>query len=179
MSLPKSRRGESPFPRTFLRGMSPSPPSTSSRAPRAMRNPRGLPRVQQARSLWTRTRRTRRMYSPCSRDTTPMRPRPWIRSQPLARGTGATNTSPGWIEGSYPWTDPRLDASPGWPSRSPLSMASCTSVLRQASCIGAYYPSGARAPSRYTCGDMRSPRGATHPRGQCVTPRLLLAHRGR
>jgi hypothetical protein len=34
-----------------------------------------------------------------------------------------------WMdEGSYPRTDLRLDASPGWPSRSPSSMASCTSA---------------------------------------------------
>jgi hypothetical protein len=36
-----------------------------------------------------------------------------------ARETGGTNTSPGWIEGSYPRTDPRPDALPGWPSCSP------------------------------------------------------------
>jgi hypothetical protein len=30
-----------------------------------------------------------------------------------ARGTGETNTSPGWTEGRYPRTDPRPDASPG------------------------------------------------------------------
>jgi hypothetical protein len=50
-SSPKSRRGESLFPRTFLLGTSPSHPSTSSRTPRATKNPRGLPRVQQAWSL--------------------------------------------------------------------------------------------------------------------------------
>jgi hypothetical protein len=142
-SSPKSRRGESLFPRTFLRETSPSRPSTSSRTSRAMRNPRGLPRVQQAQSLWTRTPRTRRMYSPCSRDMAPTRLRPWIRSRPPARGTGETNTSPGWIEGSYPQTDPRPDASPGWPSRSPSSTASCTSASRQASCSDAYQSSGA------------------------------------
>jgi hypothetical protein len=36
------------------------------------------------------------------------------------KGTGATSTSPGWIEGSYPRTYPRLDASLGWPSHSLL-----------------------------------------------------------
>jgi hypothetical protein len=40
---PKSRRGESPFPRTFLHGISPHRPLTSSRHPRVKRNPRGLP----------------------------------------------------------------------------------------------------------------------------------------
>jgi ribonuclease HI len=59
---------------------------------------------------WTKTPRTRRTCSPCSRGTAPTRPRPWIRSQPPARGTGATSTSPRWIEGSSPWTGPRLDA---------------------------------------------------------------------
>jgi ribonuclease HI len=67
-------------------------------------------------------------------DTTPTRLRPWIWSQPPVRGTGATSTLPGWIEGSYPQTDPRLDASPGWPSRSPLSTSSCTSATHQESC---------------------------------------------
>jgi hypothetical protein len=36
-----------------------------------------------------------------------------------------------------PRTDPRPDASPGWPSHSPSSMESCTSATRQASCSGA------------------------------------------
>jgi hypothetical protein len=44
------------------------------------------------------------------------RPKPWKWSRSLARETGGTNTSPGWIEGSYPRTDPRSDALPGWPS---------------------------------------------------------------
>jgi ribonuclease HI len=65
-------------PRTFLRGTSPSHPSTSSRVPRAAKTPRGLRRVQQARSLWTRTPRTRRTCSPSSKGTAPTRPRPWI-----------------------------------------------------------------------------------------------------
>jgi hypothetical protein len=55
-----------------------------------------------------------------------------------ARETGGTNTSPGWTEGSYPRTDPRPDASPGWPSHSPSSTASCTSAPRQASCSDAF-----------------------------------------
>jgi hypothetical protein len=42
-SSPRSRRGGSPVPRTSLREMSPSRPSTSSPAPRAARNPWGLP----------------------------------------------------------------------------------------------------------------------------------------
>jgi ribonuclease HI len=45
--------------------------------PQAAKNPRGLPRVQQERSPWTRTPRTRRTCSPCSRGTAPTRPRPW------------------------------------------------------------------------------------------------------
>jgi ribonuclease HI len=42
---PKLRRCVSPFPRTFLHGMSPDRPSTSSQHPRIRRNPRGLPRA--------------------------------------------------------------------------------------------------------------------------------------
>jgi hypothetical protein len=49
------------------------------------------------------------------------------------RRTGETNTLPGWTEGSFPRTDPRPGASPGWPSHSPSSMASCTSAPRQVS----------------------------------------------
>jgi ribonuclease HI len=41
------------------------------------------------------------------------------RSRSPARETSETNTSPGWIEGIDPRTDPRPDASPGWLSRSP------------------------------------------------------------
>jgi ribonuclease HI len=84
--------------------------------PRSARNPRGLPRVQQARSPWTRTPQTRHTFSPYSRGTAPARPKPWTWSRLLARGTGATNTSPRWIEGNSPRSDPRPDASPVWPS---------------------------------------------------------------
>jgi ribonuclease HI len=55
-----------------------------------------------------------------------------------ARGTSARNTSSGWTEGSCPRADLRQDASPGWPSRSLLSTASCTSAPHQASCSDAY-----------------------------------------
>jgi hypothetical protein len=48
--LTKSRRGESPFLQTFLRGTSSSRPSISSPTTRVVKNPRGLPRVQQAQS---------------------------------------------------------------------------------------------------------------------------------
>jgi hypothetical protein len=41
------------------------------------------------------------------------------------------------------------------------------------------HPLGARAPSGHTHGRMRPPRRTPHPRGQCVPPGLLLAHRGR
>jgi hypothetical protein len=44
--IAKIASGESLFPQTFSCGMLPSHLSTWSRAPRAMRNPRGLPRVQ-------------------------------------------------------------------------------------------------------------------------------------
>jgi hypothetical protein len=70
------------------------------------------------------------MYSPCSRGMAPTRPRPWIQSQSPARRTGETNTSPGWIERNSPQTDPRPDASPGWPSHLPSSTASCTNAPR-------------------------------------------------
>jgi hypothetical protein len=46
--------------------------------PSSRKTPRGLPRVQQAQSLWTRIPRTRRTCSPCSQGTAPTRPRPWI-----------------------------------------------------------------------------------------------------
>jgi hypothetical protein len=55
-----------------------------------------------------------------------------------ARRTGGPSTSPGWIEGSFPQTGPRLGASPGWPSHLPLLTTSCTTAPRQASCSGAY-----------------------------------------
>jgi ribonuclease HI len=42
----KSRQDESLFPRTSSHETLPSRPSTSSHTPRAVRNPRGLPRVQ-------------------------------------------------------------------------------------------------------------------------------------
>jgi ribonuclease HI len=75
--LAKIVSGRITVPQTFSRGTSPSRPSTLSHTPRTARNPRGLPRVQQARSPWTRTPRTRRTCSPCSRGTTPTRPKPW------------------------------------------------------------------------------------------------------
>jgi ribonuclease HI len=49
--LTKSCQDESLFPRTFLRGTLQNCSSTSSRHPRVKRNPRGLPRIQRARSL--------------------------------------------------------------------------------------------------------------------------------
>jgi hypothetical protein len=39
----------------FLRKTSRNRPSTSDPHPRARKNPRGLPQIQQARSPWTRT----------------------------------------------------------------------------------------------------------------------------
>jgi hypothetical protein len=59
-------------------------------------------------------------------------------TEPAPRaGTGGPNTSLGWIDRNFPRTDPRPDASPGWPSRSPLSTARCTSPPLQASCSDA------------------------------------------
>jgi ribonuclease HI len=74
-SLPRSHRGGSLSPRTSLLEISPSRPSPSSHTPRTTRNPRGLPRIQQAQSPWMRTPRTRRTCSPSSRGTAPARPK--------------------------------------------------------------------------------------------------------
>jgi ribonuclease HI len=62
--LTKIASGRITVPPNVLVETSPSNLSTSSPAPRAARNPRGLPRVQQARSPWTRTPRTRRRALP-------------------------------------------------------------------------------------------------------------------
>jgi hypothetical protein len=167
-------------PPNVLRRTSPSRPSTSSRHPRAKRNPRGLPRTQRAWSPWTRTPRTRRLYSPCSRDMARTRPRPWTRSQPPAWRTGETSTSPGWMEGNFSRTDPRLDASPGWPSHSPLSTASCKSAPLQASCSNACpsprctssYETFTRACAATT--RRRAPSWATHSARASIGPLRLL-----
>jgi ribonuclease HI len=53
--LAKIASGRITVPPNVLRGMSPGRPSTSSRPPRARRNPRGLLRIQQVQSLWKRT----------------------------------------------------------------------------------------------------------------------------
>jgi hypothetical protein len=179
-SSPRSRRGGSPSPRMSSLGTSPSRPLTSNHTPRTARNPRGLPRIQQARSPWTRTPRTRRTCSPCSRGTVPTRPRPWTSNQPPARWTGTTSISPGWVEGNFPQTGPRPGASPGWPSPLLSSTASCISAPPPTSCSDACpSPRGASSSGGYTRGRMRQPRRAPHPRGKCVPPGLLLAHRGR
>jgi ribonuclease HI len=72
--LAKIASGRITVPRTFSLEISPSPPSPSSRTPRATRNPRGLPRIRRAQSPWTRTPRTRCMCFPSSRGTAPARP---------------------------------------------------------------------------------------------------------
>jgi hypothetical protein len=176
---PRLLRVGSPSPRTFSHGTSPSRPSTSSHTPRAARNPRGLPRVQRGRSPWTRTPRTRRTCSPCSRGTTSTRPKPWTWSWLPARGTGATNTSPGWLEGELPseQCEARLIA------RMAKSFALIDGELykrriRHLAAMRAH-PPGARAPPGYTRGCVRPPRRTPHPRGQCVPPVVLLAHRSR
>jgi ribonuclease HI len=53
--LAKIASGRITVPRTFFPEISPSPPSPSSHTPRTARNPRGLPRIGQARSPWMRT----------------------------------------------------------------------------------------------------------------------------
>jgi hypothetical protein len=80
--LAKIASGESPFPRMSLRATSRNRLLTSNQHPRTKRNPRGLPRTQQAQCLWTRTPRTRRLCSPCSRGSARTRLSPWTRSQP-------------------------------------------------------------------------------------------------
>jgi hypothetical protein len=81
-------------PNVFARDVT-NRPSPSSRTPRTAQNPWGLPRIQRAQSPWTRTPRTRRTCSPSSRGTAQTKPKPWMSSQPPARWTGATSTSPG------------------------------------------------------------------------------------
>jgi hypothetical protein len=177
-SSPRSRQGGSPFPRMSSLGTSPSRPSTSNHTPRTVRNPRGLPRIQQARIPWTRTPRERSTFSPYSRGAAPTRLKPWTWSRLPVRGTGVTSTSPGWTEGNSHQSDPRPDALLGWPSRSLSSTASCTSAPHPASCSGACpSPRGVSSSGIYT----RAYAATTphpHPRGQCVPPGILLAHRG-
>jgi hypothetical protein len=72
--LAKIASGWITVPPNVLLETSPSPPSPSSLTPRATRNPRGLPRIQQARSPWMRTPRMRCTCSPSSRGTAPTRP---------------------------------------------------------------------------------------------------------
>jgi ribonuclease HI len=132
--LAKIASGRIIVPRTSSLGTSPNRPSPSSCTPRTTWDPRGLPRIQRVQSPWTRTPRTRRTCSPSSRGTAPARLKSWMSSRPPAGWTGATNTSPGWTEGNSPRTDLRQGASPGWPSPSPSSTASCTSAPPPASC---------------------------------------------
>jgi ribonuclease HI len=86
-------------PNVFARDVA-QPSVNLESCPSSHEEPSGAPSSPQARSLWTRIPRTRRMYSPYSRSMAPTRPRPWKRSRSPAQETGATNTSPGWIEGA-------------------------------------------------------------------------------
>jgi hypothetical protein len=106
------------------------------------------------------------------------------RASPPERRTGEPSTSPGWIEGSFPRIDPRPDASPGWPNRSPSLTASCTSAPRQASCSGACPPPrGASSSETFTrvcvaTTRRRAPSWATHSaRASTGPPRLLTPTR--
>jgi ribonuclease HI len=69
--LAKIASGRITVPPNVFPAISLSPLSSSSLTPRAMRNPRGLPRIQRARNPWTRTPRTRRTCSPSSRGMAP------------------------------------------------------------------------------------------------------------
>jgi hypothetical protein len=84
-----------------------------------------------------RAHRTRRSCCPCSRGTARTRLSPWTHSQPPTRRTREASTSPGWIEGNFPQTDPRPDALLGWPEHSPSWTASCTSAPCEVFCSGA------------------------------------------
>jgi hypothetical protein len=149
--LAKIASGRITIPRTSSLGTSLNRPSPSSRTPRAARNPRGLHRIEQGQSPWTRTPRTRHTCSPSSRGTALARPKSWMSSRPPAGRTGATNTSPGWTEGNSPRTGPRPGASPGWPNPSPSSTASCTSAPPPASCSDACpSPRGVSSSGIYT-----------------------------
>jgi hypothetical protein len=74
------------------------------------------------------------------------------------RGTGATSTSPEWIEGNSHRTDPRLGASPEWPSRSLSSTASCTSAPHLAFCTSAQGCELLRDIHAGVCGHHAAPR---------------------
>jgi hypothetical protein len=97
-----------------------------------------------------------------------------------ARRTGETNTLPGWIKGNFPRTDPRLDASPRWPNRSPSSVASCKSAPRRASCSDACpslrgessFETFTRACAATT--RRRAPSWATHSDRASIGPLRLL-----
>jgi ribonuclease HI len=77
--------------------------------PSSQEEPSGAPSNPTGAEPMDEDPRTRRLYSPCSRGMAPTGPRPWIQSRSPAWRTGETNTSPGWIEGNSPRTDPRPD----------------------------------------------------------------------
>jgi hypothetical protein len=153
--------------------------STSNRHPRTKKNPRGLPRTQQAQSLWTRTPRTRRSYSPCLRGMARTRPKTWTQSQSphggLARQIhhldGSRGTPLGPIRGQTHCQDGQVVGP-----RRRRAVQACRVGSLAAMRV---HLSAARAPSRHSHGRMRPPRSATHSHGQRVPLGLLLAHCGR
>jgi ribonuclease HI len=123
-------------PKVFARDVA-RPSVDLEPAPSSQEEPSGAPSDPTGAKPMDEDPRTRCSYSPCSRGMVRTRPRPWIQSRSPARRTGETNMLSGWTEVSFLRTDLRPGASPGWPSHSPSSMASCTSAPRQASCSDA------------------------------------------
>jgi hypothetical protein len=154
--------------------------STSSQHPRVKRNPRGLPRIHRVQSLWTRTPRTRRLCSPCSRAMVRMRLRPWTQSQPPPRGglvgqvprlDGSRGASLESVRGQAHRHDGQIIHPRRWRAVQARRVRRLAAVHT--------HPPEARAPPRHPRGHVRPPRGAAHPREQRIPPGLLLAHRGR
>jgi hypothetical protein len=164
----------------FFCGTSRNRLSTSNQHPRASRNPRGLPRIQRSRSLWTRTPRMRHLCSPCSRAMVQTRPRPWTPSPPPH--------AEDWRAKYFAWMD-RGELPPDRSEARRIARMAKSFIIvddelykRAASgvlhrCIPT--PARARAPPRHPRGRVWPPRGTAYAHGQCVPPGLLLAHRGR
>jgi hypothetical protein len=94
--LAKIASGRITTPRTFLRGTSPSRPSTSSCVPRDTKNPRGLPRVQQARAYG---------QGPLERGVCALPARRVRRRRGRGHGYGATPSEGDWRDKYIAWMD--------------------------------------------------------------------------